>query len=85
MSMCRSRRGPKVGHELRADAEAHLQRHQRSTKHLCQVYRCPKCGLWHVGRKPAGKRWHQSKRAEKSVDERLVGQLVAILRQRGWN
>ncbi len=70
MSSCRCPNGkPKIGHLTKDEAITHRREHQKSTNHLIDVYKCPKCNLWHAGRKMATKEYRISikKSAEMNI------------------
>lgn len=64
---------PKVKHNTKASAYAHLDRVQPHTIHQYQVYRCYHCRFWHIGRKSVNHK-------KQNYDDVLVGKLIAALK-----
>lgn len=78
MGICTTRGGkPKVCHSTRDEAESHRLRHQKTTNVRVDVYRCPKCSQWHVGRsRGTAKQLLRHWKHERDT----VGKLIPILR-----
>jgi hypothetical protein len=69
-------KSPKVGHLTREDALPHARQHQTTTNIFVDVYLCPVCSQWHVGRaKYIRKQPHSQK-----YEEVLAGKLIAALK-----
>lgn len=82
MSNCKSAGGDKIKHPDRASAEQHLAEHQPHQTQLMQVYRCPNCGFWHIGRRGYTKKTRIfSEHIRNRNDEVLVGKLIGALKK----
>lgn len=59
---------------------AHIHNKQTNYVHKYEVYRCPKCRYWHVGRIPAFMIYRREQRRKRKREEDMVGKLIGILR-----
>ena len=83
MSSCSFRGKPKQKHDSRIDAEEHAKSHQSFTNVQVEIYRCPKCSYWHVGRHRTTKaeKWAEAQFSKEKQNERLAGMVVQALKQ----
>jgi len=80
MASCHYQKKPKVKHITRASARAHADAHQKHTNIRVDVYKCPKCMFWHVGRHRITKSDKKNLCRHDKADDLLVGRLIEALK-----
>lgn len=81
MGSHRNRSGTlKRAHETKESAELHLIEIQPNRIHAMQVYKCPQCKLWHVGRIPGTLNSRRPARTLRKHEDLMIGKLIGILR-----
>ena len=82
MSSCKSQYGDKVKHINKVEAVKHAITHQKRTNVKVEVYKCPKCSMWHIGRHKTTKKERMRLYYNESdkVDERIVVELIQALK-----